>query len=138
MQIDYNWLPVQTKHFGLIYRPMALVSLKHARADDAWLTRLFLVDSGADITTMNAVVAQSLGIDLKSGEPFEPRVAGGYALKARIHPVTMKFDGITLPNVRVAFVEDNSLAAYLLGRLDVGDYFDVNLQGRARKTSFVH
>lgn len=66
MQVDYNWLPVQTNHFGLIFRPMALVSLKHARAEDAWLTRLFLVDSGADITVMNKSDAVDLGIDFEA------------------------------------------------------------------------
>lgn len=86
---------------------------------------------------MNKSDADDLGIDFEAGPRVPFGQATGDVLWARIHKVAMKFKHIELPEARVAFAE-KKVPTLLLGRLDINDFFDINLRGRARRTVFVH
>lgn len=136
--LEYPWLPYRTRYFDVLYYPVANIAVRYGHSNN-WLSGLFVIDSGADITTMNKIVAEMLGIsDFESGERIELTAAGGSAIEARIHRVDIAFNGIVVPDVRIAFAKKNELKMSLLGRLDVFDYFDVNLQARTRRTILVH
>jgi len=134
LSVDFGWWPRQSKNFGLVHYPMARVEVKHQNRDE-WLPVHFLIDSGADITVMSKSDADDLDIDFEAGQRVSFGQATGDVLWARIHRVTLKFRDIEVPDVRVAFAE-RKIPTLLLGRLDITDFFDINLQGRAKRTTF--
>jgi hypothetical protein len=131
---------VKTKYFQILYYPIATIDIAtRTEKSEPWLKYDFFIDSGADISAMNADDAIDLGVaDFDSGQSINLMGVGQQPIEARIHKFDMSFNGIIIPEVRIAFVMNNQLRVPLLGRLDIFHYFDVHLKERARKTVFMH
>jgi predicted aspartyl protease len=133
--VEYTWRPFPTDHFGLRDYPVAGIFLKNA--EGKWKFKQFLVDSAADVTAINKVAAEELGIE-PIGEAFSINQSTKQGINVYKAKVDINFNGVILENVNIVLVINNNLRMPLLGRLDVFDYFDVNLQARNKKTVLTH
>ena len=111
--------------FGLIDRPVVDVYLKTEEGD--WFKVFLYVDSGADFTLFPKSVCKILGLKLKTGQRSCIGGVGGKPLVIYIHQVVMKI-GDREFNARVRFAM-REIIPYLLGRIDLLDYFDMRFEG---------
>lgn len=64
MVLKFDFKKETSPLFGIIYRPVAQVFLKHTKIEK-WRPVTMIVDSGADYTLLPRWFAPALGIDLK-------------------------------------------------------------------------
>jgi hypothetical protein len=133
--VQYNWQEFPTDHYGDIDYPVANMYIRNS--EGKWKFRQFLVDSGSDITAINMKDGQELGIR-PIGDLFSIQGATKKGIPVYKAKADLNFNGVILEQVNIVLVENNSLRMLLLGRIDVFDYFDVNLQARNRKTVLMH
>jgi hypothetical protein len=129
---EYPWHAFPSAHFGTIYRPIALVHLIGPRKQGFFE---FLIDSGADITSIPFDAGRYLGFRLKSNELVYSMggIGGniGYVIRnveiilARRHS-----------EIRVAWTL-SAKTPYILGQLDVFEQFRIELNRKDLKTVFV-
>lgn len=87
--MNYEWVPVRTRNFGLLRYPIVTTGVK--RKSGEWALFNFLLDSGADVTMMRAADCEYLGLDLESGKRMEFATAGESSVWAYLHETTFKF-----------------------------------------------
>jgi len=108
---EYIYLP----SFGEIFYPFVVVSLK--TIDHGWVNFRFIVDTGADLTTIPFFMAQKLGIDLTKCKTSKAEGIGSYVIKTwqtKIPIRLKKYETI----VRCSITEDER-TPFLLGRIDL-------------------
>ncbi|MBI4226518.1 hypothetical protein HY612_05395 [Candidatus Roizmanbacteria bacterium] len=121
MEIEFDFRKEKSGLFGLIYRPVAKLTLiyKHNRVPE-----IFYVDSGADIT----LIPRSIGEILAFDHPLPSQIndikgIGEKGIPVVIRKVTMVLGNFKIQsNIGWALIEDVPL---LLGREDFFKYFDV-------------
>jgi len=113
---------------GATNRPYADIEVSK---DGQSETYLVLVDSGADINVFSSEIAESLGIDVESGEPLSVRGATGDEQTFYLHPITVKV-GEDLFNTSAAFASVPHLeSAGLAGQHGFFDHFIVKFDAEA-------
>ena len=97
---------------------------------DAW----FLIDTGADFTTVPEAVADLVGIDLsKCPKEFVIGI-DGRSTPVRVGSLTLQIGRHICP-VRCHFLKADH-SAYLLGRMDVFSRFDIDFRNRKHRVIF--
>lgn len=99
-----------------------------------WQDGWFLVDTGADFTTVPESLATLLGIDLRSCARASVLGIEGRPIPARVGSLTLLFGKESLP-VRCHFLKSER-TPYLLGRLDIFPRFNIQFNNRARRVAF--
>ena len=81
----------------------------------------FIVDTGADLTTLPFYMASQLGIDLTRAKKSQAEGIGGFKVKTWLTKVELIFPKETV-KVRASITNENS-TPFLLGRVDLLDTF---------------
>lgn len=121
MEIEFDFRKEKSGLFGLIYRPVAKITLIY---QDVSVPEIFYVDSGADITLVPRSIGEILAFDNPSpAEINDVKGIGGKGIPIVIREVTMVLGDFKIQSkIGWALIEDVPL---LLGREDFFTYFDV-------------
>ena len=79
----------------------------------------FIVDTGADLTTMPHFMASRLGIDLKNAPTSSAEGIGGFTVKTWLVKIDLFFPKNNI-KIRASITDENS-TPFLLGRIDFLD-----------------
>ena len=131
MIVEFPYQSEESKLFGTVLRPVAVVKLKQA---DRVVPVEMYVDSGADVTVIPMRLGEFLGFVIKQGEISEICGIGDAVVPIIVKNVRMdigkrKFDA------RIAWAMINDLPP-LLGHLDVFDRFDIEFKQNEKKILF--
>lgn len=123
-------LTFQYKDFGNgVYRPIIPIEIMHSNNS---LRVEVLVDSGADKCIFWGEVGEALGIDVKSGKPYEFGGVGSSKLQGYIHKVGFNVDGVII-NAEVVFsFQLSSVGLALVGQKCFFDRFVVKFDYKKR------
>lgn len=95
----FKWQTAQTV-FGDIPRPMAIIGLRNATG--TWQQFTFKIDTGADMTGMNAEDCKLLGYELEEGERVSFDGIGG-SQTGHMHKIDMQIGNNIMNKVPVVF-----------------------------------
>lgn len=132
MSFEFPFEYAELEEIGVLFYPVVGVELK---TKFGWRSFSFLVDTGADVTTLPSHVLPVLGIkkaDLKQGTTFG---VGGYAVKTWEFRLPIKF-GNTVLLIAASAVEDKGGSIpLLLGRKDIfEEKYNLLLDSRKKMT----
>ncbi|HJZ05197.1 hypothetical protein A2634_00310 [Candidatus Amesbacteria bacterium RIFCSPHIGHO2_01_FULL_48_32] len=124
--------PYQYKRidFGRVFNPLVLLPVK---ASWGWQNLWFLVDSGADTTTIPLALAKNLGIQVQNN-PTKLHGIGSQAVDAFPGKIMLKI-GESEFTARSYFVEAEK-STLLLGRMDIFDRFSVLFDKTGQRVTF--
>jgi len=107
---EYVYLP----SFGRIFYPFIPISLK--TVDHGWVDFRFIVDTGADLTTLPFFMAEKLGINLSKCKTSKAEGIGGYVIKTWETKISIRLKEYEIIT-RCSITEDEQ-TPFLLGRID--------------------
>ena len=120
----------KTIEFGKIIDPMVNLAVK---TGEGWREFKFLVDSGADATTLPISLADYLGIRLDRRKKIKIGGIAGEGVVGYAAQVPLRFGEAEL-TVRCFFIESEVIP--LLGRTDVFDRFRIIFDYQTREVIF--
>jgi hypothetical protein len=125
--------PLREDHtsYGPLLTPMIRLAMHTVYG---WQFGWFVLDSGADFTSLPESLAEDLGVHLASCPLEGVRGIEGRILPARVGTVVLAF-GKELIAVRCHFLKSKN-APYILGRMDVFSRFNIYFNNKARKVVF--
>ncbi len=112
-----------SRHLGKIKRPLVDIEIYSERFKRFFEIPDVLLDTGADITLMPQDVGKAIFENYTTGKALELKGISQLAVKAYIHRIKIKINGITF-TCPVA-ITDSSNVPPLLGRVEALDLFDV-------------
>lgn len=119
--------------FGKIFYPYIAIGLK--TVDKGFVDFEFIVDTGADLTTLPFFMAERLGLDLKKADKSKSCGIGGHIINTWITRIPIYFQR-TEYFVRASITSDND-TPLLLGRIDLLDQvFSWNFDSLNKKIIF--
>jgi hypothetical protein len=124
--------PSKTCCYGEIFNPKLVVGVKMFNGNYQLFE--FILDSGADCTTVPRNMANLVGILLPSTPDTSMTDASGNSTPAYKGKLNIKFQNNTF-EVRCLFTSMNT-TPLLLGRLDFFDKFDIIFKGRNNQIEF--
>lgn len=104
---------------GIVPYPVILVSIYTKKS---FIRRVFIVDTGADVTTLPKFMARELDLNLKDFEIGRSRGIGKKVVKTWETRIKIKI-GSEIFSVRCSFVSSNKIPP-LLGKIDVFNRFN--------------
>ncbi len=105
------------RYEGLTFVPLARIGLK---TRDGKVDYDFLVDTGADFTTLPKYMAVRLDLNLNSLKQSWATGLGGYTVRTWLTKLDLILSGGVVVNVNVSITNENS-TPFLLGRADLLD-----------------
>ncbi|HUU97206.1 MAG TPA: DUF5677 domain-containing protein [Phycisphaerae bacterium] len=129
----FAWRRQMTRHFGEQWVPFAELGLKGA--DGRWRTFAVQVDSGAVISVLTRSAAELLGIKPEEGERVELASIGRQPHPYFVHELTARIGDLGEFTMRIA-LSDREDMPNLLGRLDVLDHLQIDLDPSLEETRF--
>jgi hypothetical protein len=129
----FAWRRRLTRHFGEQWVPFAEVRLRSKAG--RWHGLSLEVDSGAVVSVLRRSAADLLGIDYKSGEAIDLASVGSLPQRYAIHKLEAQIGDLPAFELRIAFAEREDVPN-LLGRLDVLDRFQIDLDVSLEETRF--
>ena len=111
--------------FGILSIPEFPASFKRNGTTVGIFMRL---DTGSDITFVPRMIADALGVNLRSGTPIQIRSIDGIST-AYVHSLDLLFGSVVIPSLPVAISERDDVP-FLLGCLGLLDRTNVSLNGR--------
>jgi|GEM_PF-3574276 len=127
----FAWRRRTTRHFGEQWVPFAEIGLKSTAG--RWYSFSVQVDSGAVISVVSRSAADLLGIDPCKGEPIELAGVGTAARRYSVHRFAARIGDMPEFKMRIAVAEHENVPN-LLGRLDVLDHFQIDLDVSLEET----
>lgn len=125
---QYSAIP----YIGRIFIPIIPIRLKTVNGVAKFN---FLVDTGADLTTLPHFMASRLGIDLSKKKQSVAEGLGGFRVKTWLVKVDLIFPDDKL-TVRASITDENS-TPFLLGRVDLLDViYSWNFDAELKKIMF--
>ena len=121
----------KTISLGEIVDPLIQAQVK---ASYGWQPVWFLVDTGADVTTLTVSFAKQLGINLDKRKKSKVHGIGNQSNDAYQSMITLKLNGIVF-DIR-AFFLNTPRNILLLGRLDLFDKFDITFKNSRQELHF--
>lgn len=118
-------------NLGVVVEPLIQASIK---ASYGWQPAWFLVDTGADTTTISAKFATQLGIRFDSREKTRLYGIGKQTTYGYPGKLTLKINGITFA-ARSYFL-DSDRNILLLGRMDLFDKFSLLFDNKNNEVAF--
>jgi len=131
---SFQWKSETNSILGQITKPVAVIGIRDSGG--YWKNFTFKIDSGADITAMNASDCELLGYNILDGDRVEVSRVGGQRQIGFIHKLDMRIGQDVLEDVRILFLM-NRISELLLGRLEVFYNYNIGLSGRFGNTNFV-
>ncbi len=133
MNIEYQYISFPTLYLGNSLRPVARVRM--ASATNSVIIDL-IVDSGADITLIDADVAQALELTAPTSD--ESYAIGGIGSEIAVYyrQITMTIGEYTFP-CRIGVISSSSNTR-ILGQADVFDQFSIEFRRFESKIIFTH
>jgi hypothetical protein len=117
------------------YGPLATPLIRLAYSTRyGWQDGWFLIDTGADFTTVPESLAEVVGIDLRACPKESIMGIEGHLIPARVGSLTLLFGGESFP-IRCHFLKSER-TPYLLGRMDVFSRFNIFFNNRSRRVVF--
>ena len=102
--------------------------------DGSYQTYDFIVDTGADCCIIPKIVAEDLGIDIKSLPKISFTGIGGRHIVAYLAKITIK---ITNTPIKVACaLSSNEKSPFILGRKDVFSHFNILFDNKKKLIKF--
>lgn len=96
----------------------------------------FIVDTGADFTTLPKHMAYRLGIDLRKAEQGSSQGLGGHVVKTWITKIELLINNQSPISVRATITDENA-TPFLLGRADLLDkVFSWNFDAKSKQIKF--
>jgi len=131
--IEFPFEYVVLPGFGKVFYPFISVSLK--TIDKGWVNFRFIVDTGADLTTLPLFMARKLGINLGKCRRGKAEGIGGVVVETREAEIPIRLKNFEFL-IRCSIVEDEQ-TPFLLGRIDVLEKnFSLFFDCRKRKIVF--
>lgn len=129
--VQFKFRSFETQRLGRIYRPYAIVILKH---ESHFVMDDFIVDAGADITMIPRRIGNTLRLPPPQPGEIVPLGGIGGAISAVYRKVAMQV-GEHRFEARIAWAQSDELPL-LLGRHDVFDFFKITFGQTDRVTIF--
>jgi hypothetical protein len=129
--IEFDYRQERLRTGEIIFRPIAKVYL--LKSGNEWIAEYFYVDSGADYTLLPYRMGRFLGLERIASEVKEIGGIGGF-IAARFAVVPMKIEEYRF-DCTIAWAQIERVA-FLLGREDIFEHFDITFQQRNKKTIF--
>jgi predicted aspartyl protease len=124
---------IEIPPLGRIFFPLIDISLK--TVDKGLVNFEFIVDTGADLTTLPFYMAERLGLNLKKAQKSQSQGIGGFLLDTWIVELPIYIKNLEF-NIRASITSDNQ-TPFLLGRVDLLDkIFSWNFDSRKKKIIF--
>ena len=125
MHIEFPYQYISIPKFGKVFYPSIPLSLKTIETGTVEFE--FLVDTGADLTTLPFHMAERLGINLKKCRRSRAGGIGGHSVKTWETAIQIGMGSNWIP-ISATVTEDDE-TPMLLGRIDILDtrfslYFD--------------
>jgi len=131
--IEFPFEYVILPHFGKVFYPFISVSLK--TIDKGWVDFRFIVDTGADLTTLPFFMASKLGVSLEKCRRGKAEGIGGVVVETWETEIPIRLKNFEFW-IRCSIVEDEQ-TPFLLGRIDVLEKnFSLFFDCRKRKIIF--
>lgn len=119
--------------FGKTFHPYVTIGLK--TVDKGFVDFEFIVDTGADLTTLPFFMAGRLGLDLRKADKSKSRGIGGHIVNTWITKIPLYFQKVEY-FIRTSITSDNE-TPLLLGRIDLLDQvFSWNFDSLRKKIIF--
>jgi len=125
--------PYQYKRvdYGQILDPQVLIPILTTKG---WSASWFLLDSGADVTSLPLRLAKYLKTELVKERPVEVSGVGKGSVRGYPSKISIKINDEILP-IRCYFIENLEIIS-LLGRLDVFDKYDICFESSKKEVTF--
>ena len=117
--------------YGLLLTPLLPLQVSTLYG---WRRFRFLLDSGADYTTVPESLAELIGIDITRCPRAQVFGIEDRPVSARVSSITIRLGSETIA-LRCHFLEGGG-ASYLLGRMDFFTRFNISFQNDQRLVSF--
>ena len=130
--VEFDYREERLRSGEIILRPVAKAYL--LRSDGEWIAEYFYVDSGADYTLIPYRMGRFLGLERIASDVKEIGGIGG-VIGVRFAVVPMRI-GEHPFKCAVAWAQIERVA-FLLGRKDVFEHFDITFRQRKGKTVLV-
>ncbi len=127
----FAWRRRTTRHFGEQWVPFAEINLQSASG--RWHAFSVQVDTGAVISVVPRSAAELLGVDPEKGESIDLAGVGAPPRHYVIHRFNARIGDMPQFEMRVAVADCEDVPS-LLGRLDVLDRFQIDLDVSLEKT----
>lgn len=130
---EFNYRYFNIPQLGKIFSPLITLSLK--TVDKGLVDFEFIVDTGADLTTLPFYMADRLGLKLEKAQRSQSLGIGGFLLDTWIVriPIYIQRSEFT---IRASITKDNQ-TPFLLGRIDLLDkIFSWNFDSKVKKIIF--
>lgn len=123
MAVKFPFEKIGRGPFGIVYRPVAQVSL-HSPTQNTWTETWMVVDTGADFTILPRYLSEDLGISLEKDCTKDTTfgVGGQQTLYLYKEKIKAKL-GRQEREIPLAFLDSNEIPA-LLGRLGFLETFN--------------
>ncbi len=117
-----------------MFVPLARVGLK---TRDGKVDYDFLVDTGADFTTLPKYMAERLGLDLNILKRSSATGLGGYTVRTWLTKLDLILSDDVVVNVNASITNENS-TPFLLGRADLLDVlYSWNFNATRKQIEFI-
>ena len=133
MSIEFNYLVFPT--YYLISSPRPIARVRMASATDSVIIDL-IIDSGADITLVDAVVAQELGLSPPTPNELYNIEGIGTGSFVYYRQIDMTIGEYTFP-CRIGIMPSSNFTR-LMGQADIFDRFAVEFRKFESKVIFTH
>ena len=128
--LEFPFAYTKVESLGLLFYPIVQVSLKTIFG---WREFDFLVDTGADLTTLPFSTASFLGVDFKKLKKSKTQGVGGIFVPTWDLEIPIKIGQEEL-KIRASITQDKS-TPFLLGRKDIfEEKFSLVLDSKRRVT----
>lgn len=116
MSLEFPLYFVKVEDLGVLFYPIIRIKLKTIFG---WKTYNFLVDTGADVTTVPYPIALTLGVDVKKLPQAQTQGVGGISVATYRSSIAIMVGPDVFP-ITVSITKDNSTPP-LLGKKDIFD-----------------
>jgi hypothetical protein len=133
--IGFPWVPIPHEKIGTIYLPLCEIEIQNSYGE--WITFVFKVDSGADMTLMEAHDYLSLGYSFDNDLEIDSTSIRDRKFSTIIGNLNMKIGNDVIKSVPVAFSKE-PIQTLLLGRFKVFDHFEICFDHVKKRTGIRH
>ena len=131
--LAFSYRYVYVPPIGRIFYPLITIGLE--TVDKGLVDFEFIVDTGADLTTIPFFMAKRLGLDLSKSRKSQSQGIGGIMVDTWITRLPLYIQKMRFV-VRVSVTADNK-TPFLLGRVDMLDFvFSWNFDSRRKEIIF--
>jgi hypothetical protein len=132
--VKFPWVPLgEHEKIGTIFLPMCDVDIQKKNWE--WMKFSLKVDTGADLTTMEACDRYSLGFGLDGCEEVNGTNITDKKFSTYVDNLKMRIGKQKLEDVPVAFSK-KPIKTLLLGRTKILEYFEICFDNKGKQTIF--